>query len=193
MGEIQKYHRHSIRLPGYDYASLGDYYITICTNNRKPIFGTIVDGQMHLNRLGEIARDQWFATQKIRGHVFLYKDEFVVMPNHIHGIIHIDDGGPKLSNGHVGAQRRCAPTPDHVINVVPHSLGAIVRGYKSAVSHEIHELLRSRENTIWQRNYYESIITSDEDYARIAVYIEFNPKNWSTDAENPELSAKKLN
>jgi putative transposase len=81
------HHRHSIRLQGYDYGQAGLYFITICTWHRKHIFGFIQDGEMRLSRLGKIARDEWFRTSELRPNIELA--EFVVMPNHIHGIVAI--------------------------------------------------------------------------------------------------------
>jgi REP element-mobilizing transposase RayT len=167
-------------------------------NGRECVFGEIVDGKMALNALGEIAKQEWFRTSELRGTVRLYEDEFVVMPNHVHGIVWIIEGDDV-----VGAQRRCAPTdPSRVpmyptraptttttmvqrTNVAPGSLGAIIRAYKSAVTHAIHALQGSNELPVWQRNYYEHIIRNDEEYRRIQMYIESNPANWVEDDENP--------
>ena len=103
----QKHHRRSIRLKGYDYAQPGAYFITIVTHDRECLFGEIVDGEMRLNEFGEIARAEWFQTAVVRPNVVLHPDEFVVMPNHIHGIIWIVDND---ETDMVGATRRVAPT-----------------------------------------------------------------------------------
>lgn len=110
-----RHHRRSIRLKGYDYTGSGAYYITIVTCQRQHLFGKIVDGEMRLNELGQIARNEWFKTAALRSYVELYEDEFVVMPNHVHGIIWIDnaDGGDAATIG-VGARRRRAPTNDNL-------------------------------------------------------------------------------
>jgi REP element-mobilizing transposase RayT len=86
---LRPHHRRSIRLKGYDYTSEGGYFITLVTHERHSLFGEVIDGEMHLNALGIIARDEWFRTAQIRPYVELFQDEFVVMPNHIHGIIWI--------------------------------------------------------------------------------------------------------
>jgi len=107
----QRHHRRSIRLPGYDYTRAGAYFVTLVTHDRECLFGEIVGGEMRLNTWGEIAREEWFQTAVVRPYVMLRDDEFVVMPNHIHGIIWIV--GDCEGNGDddiVGAQRRCAPT-----------------------------------------------------------------------------------
>jgi putative transposase len=93
------HHRRSIRLPGYDYGQAGLYFITICAWQRQCIFGAIEDGEMHLNHMGEIARDEWLRTAKMRPNIDIA--EFVVMPNHVHGIIAIGDGMDVI--GAVGA------------------------------------------------------------------------------------------
>jgi putative transposase len=95
----ERHHRRSIRLRGYDYTQAGAYFITIVAHERALLFGEIVNGTMRLNEYGQIVRDEWFRTAVVRPYVMLYPDEFVVMPNHIHGIIWI-----------VGATRRVAPT-----------------------------------------------------------------------------------
>ena len=83
------HHRRSIRLKGYDYSSSGAYFVTICVHNRQLMFGEISDGKIMLNEYGRIARQEWIRTPEIRGYVEL--DEFVIMPNHMHGIIILDD------------------------------------------------------------------------------------------------------
>ena len=84
-----KYRIPSNRYKNWDYRNNGYYFITICTQNREHFFGKIVDDQMVLNELGEIVHTQWYASEKIRQNIFL--DEFVIMPNHIHGIVIIDN------------------------------------------------------------------------------------------------------
>ncbi|MBW2091174.1 MAG: transposase, partial [Deltaproteobacteria bacterium] len=108
----RKHHRRSIRLEGYDYSRPGAYYVTIVTRNRECLFGEVVDGKMVLNDAGEIVRDEWMKTAEIRPEIHL--DEFIVMPNHVHGIIFIVDGG-------CGGDRRVAPTKS---GPKPESIGA---------------------------------------------------------------------
>ncbi len=101
--DIPSRNRRSIRLKGYDYAQPGAYFVTICTHECEHLFGQVVDDDMRLNAFGEIVWEEWFKTAKVRPYVRLYDDEFVVMPNHVHGIIWIVDD-------EVGARRRRAPT-----------------------------------------------------------------------------------
>ena len=193
MDQLQSmlHHRRSIRLPGYDYSSEGAYFVTICTHERQHLFGEIVGGNMILNEIGKIVLAQW---QKIPGrfmHVEL--DEFIVMPNHLHGILIINDWNeghpqgvpvraglaPALGLVHpsdeVFAYEGCAP-----------KLGDIIGAYKSLVANDCLKSFKSRHQTmgkIWHRNYYEHIITTDHEYEQIAEYIYFNPQNWQSDSE----------
>jgi putative transposase len=174
------HHRRSIRLKEYDYTQSGAYFVTIVTYQREPLFGEIVDGAMNLNSLGEIARREWFKTAELRPYVELYEDEFVVMPNHAHGIIW-NNGNPI-----VRAERRSAPTDGIAENEKPHvdagSLGAIVRAYKSAVTYAINAARQTRGTTVWHRNYHEHIIRDDADLKRIRDYIANNPLKWTEDS-----------
>ncbi len=83
------YHHHSIRLPGHDYSSPGAYFITICTHNRQCLFGEIVDGEIMLNEFGELIKSEWQKTGIIRPNIVI--DAFIIMPNHLHGILIIND------------------------------------------------------------------------------------------------------
>ena len=172
----ERHHRRSIRLKGYDYTQPGAYFVTICTYDRRCLFGRIVDGAMRLNLFGKIVRDEWFKTSQVRQNVVLYPHEFVVMPNHIHGII-------RIVGNLVGAQRRCAPTCR--INVTPGSLGAIVRAFKSA-ARRINQIRNTLGQPVWQRDYYEHIIRNEDELNRIRGYIVDNPLRWHLDRENPE-------
>jgi REP element-mobilizing transposase RayT len=88
----QKYHRTSTRLKGYDYSLAGAYFITLVTFRREMLFGEVRNGVMRLNRRGEIAREEWFASAEIRSEIRLFVEEFVVMPNHLHGVVWFVDG-----------------------------------------------------------------------------------------------------
>ncbi|MFH1524604.1 MAG: transposase [Chloroflexota bacterium] len=168
--QVQGRHRRSIRLKEYDYAQPGAYFITIVTHEREPLFGEIELDAMRLNAWGEMARDEWFKTAELRSNITLYEDEFVVMPNHVHGVIWINK---------VGAERRSAPTP--IPHVTAGSLGAVVRAYKSAVTYVINGARQTRGEPIWQRNYYEHIVRNDADLNRIRDYIANNPLKWVDD------------
>jgi putative transposase len=166
--------RKQIRLKGYDYASEGAYFVTIVTEDRLPLFGEIVEGEMRLNELGKIVRDEWLKTAVLRENVELCEDEFVVMPNHFHGIIHLF--------GCRGTARR-APTVEQFGKPVLGSIPTIIRAFKSATTRGINLYRNSPGEAVWQRNYYEHIIGTDREFEQIAKYISDNPRNWMTDKE----------
>lgn len=170
--------RRSIRLKGYDYAQAGAYFVTICAHQRAHLFGEIMDGVMQLNRWGEIARMEWFKTAELRPHVELHEGEFVVMPNHIHGIIWLVEN--------VGTRRRRVPTAEAFGKPVAGSIPTIIRAYKSAVTYAINKLENSRGAAVWQRNYYERVIRNERELDVIARYIDYNPDAWQFDRDNSE-------
>ena len=176
--DSNKHHRRSIRLKGHDYTQPGAYFVTICTYQRQTLLGEIVDGAMVLNACGEIARDEWFKTAQIRDNVQLHEDEFVVMPNHLHGIIWIDKP--------VGATGPVAPTKnDFLPGPKSGSIGAIIGQYKTVTTRRINQTLDSPGAPIWQRNYYEHIIRSDGELNAIRQYVQQNPLKWELDQDNP--------
>lgn len=165
--------RRSIRLRGYDYSQKGAYFITIVTDNRDTLFGDILNDEMILTTEGEIATQCWLAIPNHHPQVEL--DLFVVMPNHIHGILLVV--GDSESKSVVAGKCR---SPSRTI-------GSIVRGFKIGVTKGIRAIDASKE--VWQRNYYEHIIR-DEDYLdRIREYILANPRQWQFDKENPAVGA----
>jgi REP element-mobilizing transposase RayT len=163
-----KHHCQSIRLKGYDYTLAGAYFVTICTHKRQPLFGKIIDGKMRVSLLGQLVYLEWQKTAVIRPNIYL--DAFVVMPNHLHGIIvifMIDD---------VGATWRVAPA-----TLQKGSLGAIVGQFKSVVTKRFRRFPGSNDNPIWQHNYYEQIIRNERHLTAVQRYIYNNPANWADD------------
>jgi putative transposase len=157
----------SIRLAEFDYASAGAYFITICTFRRELLF----EQRQHL----EVARLQWDRSAVQRADVEL--DAFVVMPNHVHGVIW-------LRPGNAAEAQHAAPLhPDQ--RVASRSLGAFVRAYKSAVTREINLIRNTPAAPLWQRNYYEHVVRSEHDLTHIRQYIKDNPRRWHLDRENP--------
>jgi putative transposase len=177
-----KHRRRSIRLAGYDYAGGGAYFITICAHRKEPLFGEVAGGEIRLNAVGEITRDEWYRSAELRPEVLL--DAFVVMPNHIHGIFALDGsvaGGEDDRAGDLapwGARRAPLQRP-------PRSLGAFVAGYKSRVTSRVRALTGDTEKRVWQRNYYEHIIRDDREADEIRLYIFNNVLTWADDVENP--------
>jgi REP element-mobilizing transposase RayT len=174
--------RRSIRLENYDYTRAGAYFVTICTFERECLFGEVVEGVMGLNRSGEIVRDEWLMTDELRNYVVL--DEFMVMPNHFHAILVINnvgatrwvalDGQEKSENR---ATQRVAPTPGPVSG----SIGAIIGQFKSAAPKRINQLRNNPGGAVWQRNYYERVIRDDRELDTIRQYIADNPARWADD------------
>ncbi len=170
---LDKHHRRSTRLPGYDYSQSGAYFVTVCTKNRECLFGEIEDGEMHLNDTGNIACQCWQDIPVYFPHVMC--DRFIIMPNHIHGILFIDVS--------VGA-KNFSPLPGQHPRGTSKTIGSVVRGFKIGVTKWM------RRNTsvqnVWQRNYYEHVIRNESEWNRIRQYIADNPARWETDRENPD-------
>ena len=174
--------RRSIRLQNYDYSSPGEYFITICTNNRECLFGDVVSGKMVLNECGKIADEYWTQIPHKYKNVFL--DAFVVMPNHIHGIIGVESHP-------VGAIHEL-PLQDG--NSDPETyrkqrrqmlLSKIIGWYKMNVAKQANILLNNTDNRFWQRNYFEHIIRNEKSFQRIQDYIINNPAQWEDDMNHP--------
>jgi REP element-mobilizing transposase RayT len=167
------HHRQSIRIKGYDYAQNGVYFITICTHNRHCFFAEINTPTI-LTRYGIVVRDAWNNTPILRPNILL--DAFVIMPNHLHGIIVI--GG--MSHGGVskGGVWQYAPTG---FRSPSQTIGAIIRGFKSSTTKQINQMRGIPDLPVWQRNYYEHIIRNEEELNRIREYIITNPQHWIND------------
>ncbi|ODS33636.1 MAG: hypothetical protein SCARUB_01236 [Candidatus Scalindua rubra] len=171
------HHRRSIRLKRYDYSQQGTYFVTICNQNPLFLFGHIAEEKMLLNDAGKFANKCWLEIPEHFPHVTL--DEFIVMPNHIHGIIIINT----MTN--VGVQNL---EPLHKQNkyqqIIPKSIGSIIRGFKIGVT----KWFRTNTNiyNVWQRNFYEHIIRNEKELNKIREYIINNPLRWQLDRENPE-------
>jgi putative transposase len=172
--DSEKHHRRSIRLKGYDYTRSGAYFITIVTQNRACLFGAVVEGRMRLNPLGQIVQECWLAIPDHFPHALL--DEFVIMPNHLHGIIVLQEMENSVGARHVPRRRR-----EEFGKPVPGSIPTIVRSFKSAATKHINEYRGTPGAPVWQRNYYEHIIRNDRSLHRIREYIATNPLRWHLD------------
>jgi putative transposase len=196
-----KHHRRSIRLKGYDYSQAGLYFVTICTRNREYLFGNTRDGEMILNDMGKIADECWLEIPTHFPDAILH--EYIVMPNHVHGIIELTQNNITTSGAqNTGGNSQPPPTPaDCVVGaenflplppppprqqqhnkfqkMIPRSIGSIVKGFKIGVTKWC------RNNTdienIWQRNYHEHIIRNEKSYLTISHYIANNPAKWKDD------------
>jgi len=165
-----EHHRRSLRLKGYDYSRAGAYFVTICTHGRECLFGEIMDGEMRLNAAGQAAQADWVRLPERFQSIEL--DEFVIMPNHLHGIILVGAGlAPPGGKGAASS----APT-----------LGHILRAFKSISAIAVNRLLGRSGRSVWQRNYYEHIVRNENELAHIREYIANNHAQWALDRENPD-------
>jgi putative transposase len=160
--------RCSLRLPGYDYTRDAAYFITICVRGRQCSLGEVRNGGMHLNDYGEIAASSWLWLAEQYSHVRL--DQWIVMPNHLHGIIFIEDRGGGWQT---------VPTGNK-------PLGRLIGAFKTISTKYINNLRQVSKIPFWQRNYYDHIIRNDASLNHIREYILTNPLRWHLDRENPQ-------
>ena len=193
--------RRSMRLPGYDYSQAGAYFVTICTRGRVCVLGDVVDGRVRLSEFGRLAHSVWSELPRHYSHVRL--DAWVVMPNHVHGIVMLEP-----SDDVVGAGLKPAPTIENelpsmvldasrsrrvdrtVLKPAPtgrrqHGLPEVVRAFKTYSARRINAARGATGTPFWQRNYYEHVIRDEESLDRIREYIVYNPARWDEDPENP--------
>jgi len=179
----ERYRIKSNRIPGYDYSTPGDYFITICTQNMVECFGQVINNKMVLNKYGRIVKQNLLNTTKHFNNVLL--DEYMVMPNHIHVIFTIVADLNERQHNRTRNRRDVAcnvsTVNNHYAKISPRrgSLSVIVRSFKSACTKQIHELGYS--DFAWQTNYYEHIIRNEKSLNRIREYIKNNPANWVGD------------
>ena len=192
MADRSRNRRQSARLKGFDYGQPGAYFVTIVTQDRFCMFGNIVEEKMLPNAAGVMIQMVWESLSQRYVHIAL--DAFVLMPNHVHGIIVIDRPvGVPL----VGTQNGTgSSTPDAGLRAttrVAPTIGDIVGAYKSITTVEYTRGVRSREwrpfrRRLWQRNYYEHVIRDDDELNRAREYITNNPLKWELDSENPDTA-----
>lgn len=162
------------RLREYDYRQSGVYVVTICVHERRSAFGKIENGIMRLHLFGRIAQERWFAIPQHHRGVTL--DEFVVMPNHIHGILFIENEAPPTVDEEANLRHFGKPQSG--------SLSAIIGSFKSGVSKRIGEA-RQCPTRVWQERFWEHIIRDEHDLQNQRAYILNNPANWEEDELHP--------
>ena len=173
--QTQVHHRRSIRLKNYDYSQAGAYFVTTVTRTRACVFGEVVNGEMQLNDFGRIVQTVW---NELPNHYSgMECDAFVVIPNHVHGIVVLNDLP-------VGAGFKPAPTRTGI----NHRLAEIVRAFKTFSSRRVNDLRKTQGLPLWQRNYFEHVIHNEESLNRIRQYILDNPARWDFDRENPRAT-----
>ena len=160
--------RRSIRLSDYDYSGSGVYFITICAHERRCLFGAVIAETVRLSPLGRVVEAEWLRSSEIRREIEL--DSYVVMPNHLHGIVAIDQ------SVHIDALKPRSRR---------RSLGSFVNAVKATTTRRINEMRATPGAAVWQRNYYEHIVRSEDELNRIREYIAINPAKWAADRENP--------
>ena len=175
----QKYHRRSIRYPRYDYTNPGAYFITICTNQRYCLFGDIVDRKMYENIYGATVRATWQRLPSYFKNLTL--DVFVVMPNHIHGILCLEEPLERMQIDDYPSYF------DQKKGTYSGSIPAIIQNFKSISTRKINQLRGSKLPLVWQRNFYDHINRNDQSLNRIRQYILENPYRWEEDEENPNF------
>jgi len=194
------HHRHSIRLDDYDYSNNGVYFVTICIHNRECLLGKICDGVTVLSEVGRAVDDAWVAIAK--RFPFVVLDDYVLMPNHLHGIIVFIEadaatdiatasrtlaGSDKIKEGAASS----APTDfvDMASSITRKvALGRVLRAFKSLSAIAANRLLDRTEQPFWQRNYHERIVRDEQEMDQVRTYIYHNPQQWSIDTENPNVN-----
>lgn len=195
-----KYRIPSARAQWWDYGNNGFYFITICTADREYLFGDIKDNKMVLSDIGNIVQQEWEKSFEIRAELFC--DVYVIMPNHIHGIVQIDKNDPDgipvddvinavETHGRASLRTQMQPqmgsgsksqSKNHGIAYrTPKSISSFVAGFKSSATKRINEYRNTPKLLIWQSRFYDHIIRNQDEYIRIKQYIETNTRNWEKD------------
>jgi REP element-mobilizing transposase RayT len=201
-----KHHRRSIRLKGYDYASPGAYFVTICVQNQECILGEVVDGEMRLNTYGRTVDEFWCQVPVHFAHVSV--NAHVTMPNHIHAIITIHD----TRRGAVSAPDVATPDASVSTNIeIPReggetpplqpprstiarlTLGQVVAYYKYQTTKIINQMHDTSGARFWQRNYWEHIIRDENAFQRIYQYVQSNAALWEKDQYHPDAPPNPFN
>ena len=174
----RKHHRRSIRLRDYDYSRPGAYYVTICAHRRACLFGEVVGSEMWHNELGRVVCEYWEGLPKRYPNVDL--DEWIVMPNHMHGIlVVVDPVGAGSPRPEIASGAETAPPRKW-------TLGHVMGYFKYQSTKRTNEMRRTPGAMVWQRNYHEHIIRDEDELDRIRWYIFNNPARWGEDENNPD-------
>jgi putative transposase len=192
--DAEKRQRRSIRLPGYDYAQAGGFFVTIVTKDRGCLFGEMFEGEKRLNEYGRVIQ---MVRDELSGHYSTVEcDAFVVMPNHVHAIIILgEDRVVGVSDVGAGLKpaRGVVAGPNSVragLKPAP-TLPEIIRAFKTFSARRVNQMRNTPGLPVWQRNYYEHIIRSEDELMRIREYIANNPPQWEMDRENPNRTELK--
>ena len=179
--------RNAVRLPDYDYSAPGEYFVTVCCQNRAKIFGEVIDGEITLNEYGDIAKKCWLDLPNHYSNIEL--DVYMIMPDHFHAIISI----LPLFDDRSGLR----PDPTNIIAAEStvgeglrpsrrgmedkrHGLSEFIRAFKSFSARRINEQRNTPGIKLWQRSFYDHIIRTDADLATLRDYILHNPLGLDT-------------
>jgi len=192
-----KYRIDSIRLNDFDYSKNGAYFVTICTRNNEYIWGNVNDQLMNMTRQGEIVKECWLALPLHYCNCTL--DEFIVMPNHVHGVVIINNDIIETSFKQDNIVAETGLKPDTVVVETglkpvstvgrvakPYSLSEIIRGFKTFSARKVNEYQNTRGKPFWQERFYDRIVRNEEELNRIRRYIVENPLKWELEKNNPE-------
>ena len=169
----------SARAPWWDYSWRGRYFITICTAYHECIFGRIRNGQMQRSPIGEIVLREREQSFQIRAELFC--GAFVLMPNHLHAIVRIENSGPNVETHGRASLQTQPPTHTGIAHRSPRSISSFVAGFKSSATKRINEFRNTPKIPVWQSRFNDHIIRNDDEYNLIANYIRTNPGKWEKD------------
>jgi REP element-mobilizing transposase RayT len=167
----------TIRLRHFAYSETGAYSLTLVTHERQCLFGTVEDEEMYLSPYGEIVHEEWLRSAEIRPQIRL--DEYVIMPNHIHAIVWIEDDLAEKS-------ARSAALPRGSRERTPASVSSLMVGFKAATTRRIRESMGNPKLSVWQPRFHDHVIRSEAVLNALREYIQANPRNWNRDTENPD-------
>jgi len=177
-GKFQnKYRIPSARWQTWDYSSEGLYFITINAVHHECLFGRIVDTEMYLSEYGQIVDEEWNKSFEIRSELFC--DAFVIMPNHIHAILRIEN--PVETHGRASVHGGGIRGGNGIAFREPKSISSFVAGFKSAVTTRINTLRQTKGKPVWQERFHDRVIRDYEECRRIGAYIDSNIQNWNDD------------
>ncbi|MBI5102572.1 MAG: transposase [Nitrospirae bacterium] len=167
-------------MKAYDYSEAGAYFVSICSHGRECLFGDVLDGEIRLNEFGMIVVAVWQNLPEHFSHVEL--DGFVVMPNHVHGILVINRKGMAC---HAPTTTTTTTTNRQFARPVAGSLPTIIGSFKSAITRQANQVRNTPGLPVWQRNYYEHVIRDKDELERIRQYVIDNPFQWEMDENHP--------
>jgi len=186
---LNPHHRRSIRLRDYDYSQSGLYFVTVCVNKRQPLLGNVIDGEMKLSDAGKMTEELWNKLPEKFNEVFL--DEYVIMPNHFHGIIGIDNNvgvDPCVNPIEQGRHTGLPLQENENVNPIE-GLPRYIRWFKTMTTNKYIDGVNEKNwepfyQKLWQRNYFEHVVRNEKELSEIRKYIEINPIKWEDDEYN---------